>query len=316
MATLTASIGTPVDYATEAFCNAYSHFGDVPMPERARTALRASQGLFNEHQGPSALAVIEAKATLEGLYAQIYARRDRLWMKYDRRSKNWAARLALDVPYDAILTDIKAVTTTEVHEATAKQRADIRKDVLAALIDTLTRYSDLAAEARSMAAAAQAEGSALGMTAAAALLAYMNGHPIPDMDTLQQQSLTQLQKELSYGIDANDIVTDMLGGLAGDIAQSSPPADQSDNNLTLGLQATVGAGVGAAFYLDHHIHSAFALAMLAAYKRAGENVLFVTVGDDRVCPSCLAAEDGNPYTPENVPPIPFHGSCRCWYSPA
>ena len=258
---------------------------------------------------------------LERLYANLYQRRDRLWMKYDRRIRAWCVRLVSDVAIDALVHDIMTHHELAVSEATAadRQRDQTKKMVLAALLQALNLYADLASSARSMVAAASAEGMAVGQTAAAALLAYVAGHKIPNMDTLQKETLAQLQNATDYWDNTDQVISDMLNGLAGDIAKSMSvmiAAGATEDDLTKYITSVLGVGAGAAFYLDSHIHALFALALLAAYKQAGSLVDFVTVGDERVCPACEAAEAGNPWKPSDVPPIPYHGACRCWYAPA
>lgn len=310
------SSGSSIDFALEAFCTGYAvHGSEYPSP-RARTALAASYGVLEAFPGPDALALIEAKATTEGLYANIYQRRDRVWMVYDRRVRKWTQRLAADLPVDAMVAEIQKAADEESADA---RRQRIKDAIVAALFATITRYADLVSEARNLVAAGMAEGTALGMTAAAALQALLAGNPVPDLDILQRDTLKQLQTAITYYQDLETVLQDMVNGLAGDVARttSGMVADgSSDDDLGTAIVKTVAAGAGASFYLDSHIHAAFALAILAAIKRANQLVAFVTVGDDRVCPACIAAEDGNPWKPDEVPPIPNHGGCRCWYAPA
>ena len=242
-------------------------------------------------------------------------------MKYDRRIRAWCVRLAQDVAVDSLVHDILSHHELAVHESTAadRQRDQTKQTVLAALLLALSLYSDLASDARSMVAAASAEGMAVGQTAAAALLAFAAGAKTPDLDTLQKETLAQLQGASDYWDDTNTVINDMLDGLAGDVAKSMSKmiaAGANEDQLTAYITSVLGLGAGAAFYLDSHIHALFALALLASYKRAGTMVDFVTVGDERVCPACDSAEAGNPWKPSDVPDIPNHGGCRCWYAPA
>jgi hypothetical protein len=314
--TQTGQADPTVDFARTAFCNGYAVHGPETLTPRARTALGTAEGLLAEYQAPSTLWFIESRGTLEGLYAKIYHRRDRLWMKYDRLAKRWAARLAQDVHADSLVTEILKQTSLEVHES---QRDDIKKLVIAAILFAIGQYADLSSEAKKIVAAAQAEGTALGQTAAAALLAFHAGRPIPSLTMLYKENLKQLVNDLHYWQNTDATLQDMIAGLAGDVAQSMGTQVQSGatpGDLNNYVTNTIGAGAGASFYLDSHLHAAFALALLAAIGQSGSLVDFVTVGDERVCPECEAAEAANPWKPAEVPPIPYHGGCRCWYAPA
>lgn len=309
------------DYSTVAFVYGYAVHGVVPVLPRTRTALAASQALLMNGSVDTRLMVsfVESKGTIEGIYSNIYQRRDRLWLKYDKRIRKWTARLSLDVPVDSLVADILAHTDLAIQEATTMQRDNLKKIIADALLATLDRYADLISEARYLAAAGQAEGTALGATTAAALLAFISGHPTPDMDAMQKEILAQLQQSTAFLENTAKIIHDMVDGIAGDVATSLVPkiqAGASYDDVSSHIINTVGAGAGAAFYLDTAIHAAFALAILAAVTDSGQLVDFVTVGDEKVCISCEIAEAGNPWKPDEVPSIPNHGGCRCWYSPA
>jgi len=256
--------------------------------------------------------------TVEKIYDNIYQRRDRIWMKYDRRIRKWTARFALDIPVDSLVADILAHTDFALHEA---QRDDIKLIVADSLLSTMGMYADLGSEARYLVAAGQSEGTALGATAAAALLAFKAGNPLPNLDVLQTDSLNQLQQSAAFWDHSAEVVQNMIDGIAGDIATGLPPLaakGASYDDIASYIIKTVGRGSGAAFYMDAAIHSSFALATLASIVSSDvENLIsFITVGDVKVCVSCEKAEAQNPWKPSDVPPIPNHGGCRCWYGPA
>ena len=92
-------------------------------------------------------------------------------------------------------------------------------------------------------------------------------------------------------------------------------SNASEDAKKQGIVSTVAKGAGAIFYLGMSSHASYANAQLTHIQDAGEKVDFITSGDSRVCPQCIAAESGNPYATDHVPPIPLHGGCRCWYAP-
>ena len=133
---------------------------------------------------------------------------------------------------------------------------------------------------------------------------------------MQTDIVKQLQQSTEFYNGVDDTINQMIEGLAGDVALGFPSRAKNGTDLHEWLINVIGAGAGAAFYLDAAVHAAFALAMLTVISSTGGLVDFVTVGDQSVCPSCAAAEDGNPHKPSEVPMIPNHGGCRCWYAPA
>ena len=305
-------------FATQAFLNGYSVLGDVPLPQRARTAHGASQAALVANPDAPDLSFIESVGVQEGAYAKIYYARDRLGMKYDKKIRRWTKRLSMDVDGAQVVINSKAILG--IKESTSPNDA-LKASVLAMLVGLLTTYSDLVKEGSALAAAAKAEGTALGTAAAALLMAVQAKSKIPDLATLQSQSLATLKAEASYWSGVDKVMHDMLAGLAGDVAQILTPAIASgtpEDQIATQVQSTVGLGDGAAFYLDAHIHAAFALAILSLYQsqRPGKGIDFLSCGDNRVCSECLDAEDGSPYKPSDVPLPPLHGNCRCWISPA
>jgi hypothetical protein len=320
---LAASEGAPDPslILSQAFVNGFAIHGEAPAPHRARAAYIAIQHPLVEDHNPMVLRLVEAVGTTEGLYAKIYKRRDRLWMKYDVKVKRWSKRLSMTIPADMIGPAVDKAYR-EAPADTKRQREEVKAVIYDYLLTMLKREPELSAELRSMAAAGDAEGTAEGQAAAAALQANKDKQRVPDLPRATAAYLRVLQADEDYGKNAPKIQHDMLQGLAGDAAISyvalANQAQQSDPSMWAAIVKAIGAGAGASFFLDMHIHASFALAMLALYAAAEPRALvdFTTVGDERVCPLCTAAEDGNPYKPGDVPPIPLHGGCRCWYTPA
>ena len=312
---------SPVGFARTAFVNGYALYDEPPLMDRAKTACTIGASILAETMDPEVLRFIESTGEVEGLYAQVYKRRDRMWMKYDRAIKRWAKMLSLSTDQellgDTVQRHINAGTTTK------ERREAVRSGVLVFLIQSLRDLEDLAGNAHDLLAQAEAEAKAEGSAAAGAMLAQVNKHKVPDIGANAAKSLKELHASRDYGKNAAAALKSVLGGIAGDVAIASVAAEangasQEDQNAA--AFAAVGAGVGASFYTDSYIHAAFAAAMLALFSSAEESptgmVNFTTVGDERVCPECLAAEDNNPYLPADAPPIPLHGECRCWYTPA
>ncbi len=307
--------------ASVAFANGYAIHDEAPLSPRARHYHRISTEVVHSFDDPFVLRLIEAAGATEGLYAKIYKRRDRLWMKYDSKVRRWAKSLSMNVPPELLAPEV-AKAYSEAPADTEKQRHAVKAVILDYLQAMLAQHPSLDAEIRSLSAAAMAEGKAEGQTAAEALLAHAAKERVPDLTRSAAANLKTIQASRDYGQGSADMVKGVVAGLAGDAAIKyvALSNDDSSNNEAPAnsLIPTFGLGAGAAFYTDLNIHGSFALAMLAAYaaNQPDAQVNFVTVGDDRVCPECLAAEDGNPYSAGSVPPIPLHSGCRCWYTPA
>ena len=304
-----------LDFARQAFAIGYAIHGESELLERSKIAYRASAALLAEHGGLDTLRFVEATGATEGLYAAIYKRRDRLWMKYDIAVKRWSKKLSLYVDQSDLETEVRKAIQSAPTD-TLKRRAEV-KDVIAAYLGALVaKYPALAQEIHDTAAAAEAESKAEGQAASAALLANARGEKVPDLAQAAKQNLAALKAQRTYGSHAKQDALTMLAGLAGDAALQA--ASDQTNSDSVDYASVVGAGVGSSFYADFVNHSYWALAILALLASESPTGLvnFTTVGDGRVCPVCLDAEADNPYTPSAVPQIPLHASCRCWYTPA
>ena len=319
MARLQEADNSVLEFAMTAFANGYAIHGELPMLERSKTAYKASQGLLEAEQdnGAAALSLIASVGANEGLYAKIYKRRDRLWMKYDMAVKRWAKKLSLRIDAADLETEV-AKTLQAAPNKNSRQREEVKTVVSAYLANLLTKHPELSAEIFRITAEASAESKAEGQAAAAALLAHALNQKVPDLAQTTKGNLSQLKRSRSYGSNADKDTRTMMDGLAGDVAIAAASNEGDNSNTGEDYAAIIGAGLGASFYADYNNHAYWALALLALLSSESPSgkVNFVTVGDGKVCALCLEAEDGNPYLPSEVPQIPQHVSCRCWYTPA
>ena len=308
-----------LEFARTAFANGYSIHGELPLLGRSKTAYKASQRLLeaSKDDGAAALSLIAAAGANEGLYAKIYKRRDRLWMKYDMAVKRWERKLSLKIDHADLETEV-AKALQAAPDKNSRQREEVKTVVSAYLANLLIKHPELSAEIFRISAEASAESKAEGAAAAAALLAHSRNQKVPDLAKEAKANLNQQKKLRSYGSNASKDSKTMLNGLAGDVAIAAAPNEGNNQNTGSNYAAIIGAGVGSSFYADYINHAYWALALLALLSSESPSgkVNFVTVGDGKVCKQCLEAEDGNPYAPSAVPDIPQHVSCRCWYTPA
>ena len=249
----------------------------------------------------------EAKGGMAGLIDKLFMRRDRMEHSAVLAVLKWVQRLAAVLPI-AILYKI----LTDEH-------GDARADSLAVLQGLLSEYPELATDLKNIVADVHAKAAAEGTVAAGAVINQFHGIKVPDLDTTHSSELNANKKSDSYWTGAELTMAAILGGLAGDLAThvghllKEKPAE---GTVQTAISSTVKAGEGASFYIGAAAHSFYGNAQLVQIASAGEKVDWISSGDDRVCARCLANEGGNPYTVDNVPPVPDHPGCRCLYHAA
>jgi hypothetical protein len=276
-------------------------------------------GIQREFSNPFDL--IEAVGTLAGLRDQLYLRRDRLWMSWDRRSRNFSRLLSHVVPVDRLVGSMVDAykSVTEEKTLTKNQRAAAKAAAVALLHHTLQTDNRLNSELQSMTREALAEGRAEGYTSGAALGALKAGRKVPNLDNFKQDALMRIGR-VGDQSNSSEAVTHQIDGLAGDLAIAVAAAIKlgvSNSDIESEAEDTLAAGDGNSFFLDSAIHSSFVAGQLAQYQQDSvQYANFTTVGDDKTCVLCMSLEAGNPYPIADVPEPPQHGSCRCWIEPA
>lgn len=285
----------------EAFSFGYSEFG-YEMSVRALDVYQA----LNRMRAP--LAFAEAQGAKVALIDTLYMRRDRLEHSASMLAAKWAKKLATLLPIDTLY---KALTST-----TDK---DIQSSVLAILVGLLAEYPDLAREIKSIVADAHAKAVAEGTVSAGSILNQHKGHKVPDIVNTHKTQLAKAKTSSAYWTGSDTTVAQILQGLAGDLVIGighKIKEKLKEEAIKAAIAHIISSGAGAKFYMGAAVHLFYANAQKDYLHSAGEKIDFVTVGDSRVCPMCISAEEGNPYTVSDLPVIPQHGGCRCWYTPA
>lgn len=86
-------------------------------------------------------------------------------------------------------------------------------------------------------------------------------------------------------------------------------ADSTDDPAGDG-QSAIEDGYDLALIVDAGISAAYGAGLLAAYIAASRTaVQWITAGDGRVCSTCLANEEGSPYSLLGAPTLPAHPRC-------
>lgn len=285
----------------EAFSYGYSDWSDSPS---ART--KATHAKLLARRYPPDL--IEATGSMSGLLDKLIVRRDRIDHAAFVAILAWVRKLAAEAPVDQIL-----------HLIDDPQEKDPKSRIVAILSGVLSQYPDLDREVTAIVADAHANASAEGTVSAGSVINHHHGFRVPNLNDTFDSELSKNKKSDFYWVGAEKTVALILSGLAGDIVQaikSLISKNAADETISKAVANTIAVGAGAVFYLGYAIHQFFATAQLDHINNAGEKIDFLTMGDGRVCAQCADAEDGNPYSIDNAPPIPNHGGCRCWYSVA
>ena len=288
---------------SEAFSYGYSEY-NTEVSERSSNLYR----VLADFPKRLPFDLIEAKGGMAGLVDKLFMRRDRLEHTAVLAVLKWVHRLAAVLPVDVLFDTL-----------TGETGARAKTEVTAILAKLLSDYPDLAGEIKKIVADTHARSSAEGTTSAGAVINQFHGIKVPELEKTASSELAALKRSEKYWTGTDTTVAVLLAGLAGDlvihighlIAEKAKVPE-----IKKAITSTVKAGKGAAFYIGTVSHAFYVNAQLQQIKDAGEKVDFVDTGDSRVCAVCIQCATGSPYDIENVPPIPQHGGCRCWYMPA
>lgn len=266
---------------------------------------------------PVAIRFAEAQGAQAGLRDRLRGRQDRMEARYDAIIRLWAGRLAQAAPIDAIVDVIHAAYGVEEADA-VKTRKKAKKKVAILLFATLEVFKDLEDELHSIIQNSANEAAAEGKTAAGVSVNQRNTGKIPSIIDTKNTILAQLTRQ-TVPMNPKPMTKAVVGGIAGDVALqlgAKINQNQKPDDMRAAVLGIIAAGLGAAFYLKEGMRDAYSAAQLDHLSDAGQLVNFTTMGDDKVEGECLAAEAGSPYRPEDVPSIPLHAGCRCWYTDA
>jgi hypothetical protein len=298
----------------------------------ARLGERFDAGILAAASGDDHLAEVTLKlGALTGTWAQVYDRQDAL---YDREARKltriWrkltaeagagtaggiaVARMVAAFRRRALMTGDGPAPAAD-HESPdgrAERRRELRAIALAAAAAMLAGLpgADLYPEFLAAISAALAAGAGEGFAAALALAASDAGHAGFDWDAAQEAG----QQEPDQGeqmLISQALIAAMASGVAA-VLVAGAVAGVTAAAMAKAVKAALHEAANLAVTLTHAIGSAISSAWLAVYDRArAPRILWVTAGDDRVCPVCDGYEADNPYTPETFPPMPAHFKCRC-----
>lgn len=277
------------------------------MPTAAKVAARTACSL---DQLPPRL--VEAAGRAEGRRAALKARREALYDQHREVVMGCAATLAHSVHLDDLTHAVSAEIAKVADKTDAQRRRDrVKAAALALIARTVLTTDGLGPAWRTANADAFAEWTAEGHAEASAAPAGGGPADPRTVAAAMPAAVGGVASALAWrtGTDWTD---QQLSGLAGDIAdQASHVADPAV--LQPILHDALRRADGVAFYLGEEMHRAYAAGFAIIARQDTEIVNFTTVGDGNVESTCAGYQMGNPYSPDEVPPIPAHAGCRCWF---
>jgi hypothetical protein len=163
-----------------------------------------------------------------------------------------------------------------------------------------------------------AEGEADAMAAAA----YQQHLGAFDTDAAFTAALATLQGDYGVTRQAQEATAGLIAAAAAGAARAlaGQPDDSSEDADAEAVRGAVSSGFGAlGRAVDYVLWGAFGAGAVGLWKRAAsaigglfsQSVLVDWLDTASACILCQGNAAGSPYAPEDVPPFPAHGSCRC-----
>jgi hypothetical protein len=288
------------------------------MTDRVKAGCVAAVDYAVQHaHDPDVLEVTLHLGHLEGIWALIFDRRDRLIAKH-------AALVLAQYRAAAASLDLPAMIRTYRHQAGLGEAMD--PNTAAAIAAAVTAATTLLAwlpgtnawqGLRNAMRDAIQSGRAEGAADAIALAADAVGSVGLDFDLAFQSAYDALANLGSIWADADTWLAKILDRNAAQLGRAlgvlASEGAGYDEMLAAAQDILDGAaGDAVSFVVDWAMSTAMSRGALDLY--ASEGVVaagWVTVGDGRVCLSCEENEANSPYLLADFPSMPDHARCRC-----
>ena len=307
-------------FARTAYAQGWASTGG-PMTERVKAGCVAAVALAvaNAHD-PAVLEATLKLGQLEGTWALVYDRREQVYTTHiDAIAPLWRRaairvdrQLAVRRFRDSLGLSTEAVGDDDHRQMVARQ---IAATVAATIAGQDAHPEDRDALIAAIIAALRA-GYAEGLAGALAVSAQEDDVEDVDVDVAYDTAQAQLADQ-QFHHQAVALLGQLQEAIAKQLAKAlvGAPADMDFDQMLELARRTVGAsGVATALavLVDFAIGAAVTAGILALYRRYHvEQVLFVSAGDDHVCPACEDAENSSPYDRDSAPEPPLHPRCRC-----
>ena len=306
-------------YAVEAYAAGWARSGG-PMTSRVKAGAVAASRLAADHaRHPGILEVALHLGRLEGIWATVYERRERLTADHTALIlAAWRQAIrSLDV--GTFITRYRAAEFLEADLELAARRATARRSALGLL--SAIHFTDSYPHLQAVVADAVRAGRAEGYVAAQRILASRTPTEAEDDWSIDFAGYyNQLELLDDWPALSDRWIQRLIDGASTDLGNrlAALARDGADYQTMLNAASDVldGGDVRAVSTLiDYAMGDALVQGSLNLY--ASENVRTVDwldAGDGRVCPRCADNAANGPYPVAGFPDCPAHPFCRC--SPA
>jgi hypothetical protein len=322
---------------------------DAPWTPRIEAGLIAAVECAAEFaDDPAVLETSLILGSLEGIWATIYQRRERLQRKHERAIlAAWKTVTAGLDPADVVRWFRR--DTYQTAEAATKDPAkrwwqDVAITTALAWLRAVYQHHGYDALVAAVADAIRA-GMAEGEAGALALAASRQGKTGFRIDQAFKAAYGRLATDHTIDQRAAAAVAGMIDAAAGDVGRrlASQAGDGAgEDDMTGGVEDVMDGGRAARTAADAGLWAGILAGAKGLYSRLASGLTgmlggsggtgqapgpdtppggtppspgpvllnWITAADARVCVTCSSYEDNSPYTPEQVPDYP-HPRCRC-----
>jgi hypothetical protein len=307
-------------YARTAYAQGWAASGG-PMTDEVRAGCIAVMDLCVEHaHEPDVLEVALHLGHLEGVWAQVFARREALYRAHIHAVlKAWRAALdGVDVAGAVQIFRQQVGLSEAVDREALRRMKEAARNAAVRLLQWVpgkAAWQGLRDAMRAVVTSGRAEGYASAL-AVAASKQQMIGF---DFDIAFQHAYDAMENLGDAWAAADPWLERMVGRAAdefgrtlGDLASQGADYEQMVAAGLDVLQDTTADRDIVGFIVDWAASTGMSRGALDLYASEGvQQVSWLTAGDGRVCPVCETNGQESPFLITDFPTMPAHPLCRC-----